>query len=135
MIRKSGKYNAKPSKGKKSQLEINSEKVLIESKLPFTYEQHKIELISSDKFCVFEIKKGEIKEVCSVRKMEYTPDFIIGDWQALLEAKGVSTPDFLIKWKLTKIWMKENHPECKMYLFHSVKDLKVALNNFLCQKK
>lgn len=131
MVRKSGKYNARATKGKRSQLEINAEKVLIESKLTFTYEQHKIELTSPDNFCVFEVKKGVLKEVCTIRKMEYTPDFIIGNWDALLEAKGVSTPDFLIKWKLTKIWMKENHPNCKMYLFHSVKDLKIVLNNFL----
>jgi hypothetical protein len=41
----------------------------------------------------------------------------------VIEDKGMPTPDWKIKFKLYKEWMKYHHPKCKIFVAHGVGDV------------
>lgn len=41
-----------------------------------------------------------------IRAIKYTPDFVGSKW--VMETKGKRTPDFQLKWKLFKWYLKEH---------------------------
>ena len=126
------KYNAQSQKGKRSKLETACELLLNENGLFFEYEQHKIQLVQSFKFCSFEAVKGEIKEQCAVREMTYTPDFVGKGFDWVIETKGMKTPDFMLKWKLFKQWLSTHSPHTRAYICHSQKDIKSTISHIKC---
>ncbi len=124
---KKHKYNARTQNGKRSKLEQACDNLLTQADLYFEYEQHKIQLVSSFRFCSYEAVKGEIKEQCAVREMTYTPDFTGLELSWVIETKGMKTPDFMLKWKLFKQWLSIHSPFTLAYICHSQKDIKAAI--------
>jgi hypothetical protein len=116
------KYKAVAGNGFRSGLEAYCSKLLQDQNIPFDYEKHVVMLHPRFQFCSFDAKKGIIKQTCSCRDMTYTPDFVSPDWSWVIETKGMATPEFMLKWKLFKYWLKQHHPQCLAYVSHSQKD-------------
>jgi hypothetical protein len=126
-MKKKNKFNAKAEKGKRSQLEINCEKTLIEANIPFQYESFKTILFPAHDFCTYEVVKGEKKDKCKKRAIEYNIDFNCPNHTWFIESKGMALPDWVLKWKMFSYYMSIHYPNSKCYIVHSIKDLKSIL--------
>ena len=94
----------------RSTLEADTAEVLDKLGIPYSYEEKKIELISSFR-CPFQ------KDM--VRSLTYKPDFILGS--IILECKGFETPEWKIKKKLVYKWLMKNEPTTLFYQTHDAK--------------
>ena len=74
-------------------------KYITDSGLKYEY-QPNIELF--DKVATKEFEKGEIKDV-NQRKIGYTPDFYLPDYDCYIEVKGYADELFKLRWKLFKL--------------------------------
>lgn len=117
------KFNAQASGGKKSQLEVRCEKMLEEASIPFQYETQKVVLNESFEWCHDEYKKKELIRICQNRAVSYTIDFNCPDMKWVIEAKGMKTPDWKIKFKFYKEYMKHHYPECKIFVVSGIGDI------------
>lgn len=59
-------------------------------------------LLLHDVIKTTEFKKGEIKPT-SQRKIEYTPDYYLPDYDLYIEVKGYADDLFKLRWKLFKL--------------------------------
>jgi hypothetical protein len=94
----------------RSNLEVDTAKVLDALNIPFEYESRKIVLQEGFR-CPYQKDK--------VRALTYTPDFLIGP--IMLECKGFETPEWKIKKKMVFKWLMENEPETIFYQTHDAK--------------
>ena len=94
----------------RSNLEVDTAKVLDALNIPFEYESRKIVLQEGFR-CPYQKEK--------VRALTYTPDFLIGP--IMLECKGFETPEWKIKKKMIFKWLMENEPETIFYQTHDAK--------------
>ena len=123
------KYKAVAGNGFRSGLEAYCSRILTEKGVIFAYEEDIVLLHPKFQFCSFDVKRKIIKQTCSCRDMTYTPDFVGPNWSWVIETKGMATPEFLIKWKLFKFWLKQNHPHCLAYIAHSQADTLIAIED------
>ena len=128
-MKRTHKYNAQALKGKRSHLEVLCEKLLLEHGLSYGYESWIVELIPASNHCTFTAKKGKIKKTCSIRPTTYTPDFVATDKSWVIETKGFSTPEFLLKWKLFKLYMAQHYPYTQCYIAHNKTEILSIINH------
>lgn len=103
-----------------SQLELYMYNRLKEEGIKFKYNEIKYLLIPSFKYPrdIFEPKKVKEKDLVSkttIRKMEYTPDFVGENESWIIETKGRANESFPLRWKMFKHKMLER--ECPPVLF------------------
>lgn len=106
--------------GKKlrSQLEVNTAKVLDALGIPYSYEEKKITLLEGF-YCPYQKNK--------VIALTYTPDFMLGN--LMLECKGFETPEWKIKRKLVFKYLMDKEPDVQFYQIHdSRKELLTVLD-------
>jgi hypothetical protein len=120
---KKHKFNAIASDGYKSQLEVRCAAAMTACGLAFEYEKFTAVLSPAFEYCHKEWVKKELKEKCKGREITLTPDFCAPDMSWIIEAKGMKTPDFDLKWKLFKLYCKEYYPDTKLFIVRNMKDL------------
>lgn len=104
-----------------SKLELFMYKRLKEEGIDFTYNEIKYLLIPSFKYPkdIFEPKKVKEKELVSkttIRKMEYTPDFVGPNESWIIETKGRANESFPLRWKMFKHKMLERDEPPVLFL-------------------
>ena len=92
----------------RSNLEVETAKVLDALHIPYQYEEKKI-VLQKGFHCPYQKDK--------VRDLTYTPDFLIGS-NILLECKGFETPEWKIKKKLVFKYLMDREPELSFYQVH-----------------
>jgi hypothetical protein len=115
-----------------SHFEWECYKLLIDNKFNFDFQPETRELVPS--FESFALSKGKEEKIIrsTVRKISYTPDFLIytdGGWKIYLEAKGFFQPDARMRYKLFQNSLKMN--EMSLIVFDSnnnLRDLKRVIN-------
>lgn len=126
-LKRKSKYNAAQKQGKKSNLEVTCDKLLREAGILFDYEPRSYELLPKFNFCFYDGVKGIMKQKCIGRNMVYTPDFVCPDQTWFIETKGMSTPDFQMRWKLFRHWCSTNLPEALLIIAHNQKEIAEAI--------
>lgn len=112
----------------RSGLELFTANLMTKNGLYFHYEPFRVAL-SPDitNFCHWDCKKGNMVQKCKHKAMRYTPDFVVmddnGNWTHVIEAKGMVTEAFSLRWKFFKIWLAKHFPDCIAYIGYSQKDI------------
>jgi len=129
----------------KSRLEGHMYKILKKSGVKFTYEQEKFVVVSGFKFKNESYErqsngKGDMVDRGSgksVRKIEYTPDFVItiGETKFIIETKGFRTSEFNMRYKLFKKYILENKLDYHLYMPHTQKECDKVLLIILSKLK
>lgn len=131
------KYKNKTNQKYRSNLESMAAKLLEEANIPFEYEPWVVELLAPSKWSGISYesvgKKKTFKRVERINKITYKPDFVGKNW--VMETKGMKTQDFIIRWKLFKKHITDNHldyvllmPTNKAQIIKSIELIK-ELNN------
>lgn len=106
----SNKYKNIPEGEYKSKLERTAATLLTQEGIFFEYEPWEAILIEpfvSTVISYERIGKAFKEQRDKLRRTSYRPDFVGKRW--IIETKGRKTPDFMIKWKLFKRYLKENN--------------------------
>ena len=97
---------------------------------PFEFESDSYERIGSK----FKLQSRK------VRAIKYTPDFV-GEWW-IMETKGKKTPDFQLKWKMFKQYLREHDlkyllfmPTSKREIIASIDYIKETNNELFLQRR
>ena len=112
------KYKNKIVKGFRSKLEKFCRDKLVENGLGFKYEDWTVVLQDKFEFPSISIERdkttGKLKVASNnIRAITYTPDFVGDTW--VIETKGKETPEFIIKWKMFKKYLKDNNLNYSLY--------------------
>lgn len=115
-----------------SRLESRMYSLLKGSGLDFTYEVEKFIVVEPFKFKNESYErqsngKGEMIDRGSgksVRKIEYTPDFVItiDESKYIIECKGFRTAEFNMRYKLFKQYIQDNKLNYHLYMPHTQKE-------------
>lgn len=93
-------------------------KLLEEAGLWFEYEPWSVELLAPCKWNGISYesvgKKKVFKRVERINKITYKPDFVGKNW--VMETKGMKTQDFIIRWKLFKKHITDNHLDYVLFI-------------------
>lgn len=118
------KYKNRPISNFRSNLEKTCADLLRQNNIWFKYEPWQVVL--SEKFAYdlpsYERIGNKFKQQSmGVRSISYTPDFVGKRW--ILETKGKKTPDFMIKWKLFKKYLKTNDLHYTLFMPTTKKEI------------
>ena len=79
--------------------------------------------------------KSFIKESSKVRPCTYKPDFSetedLYTTKWIVESKGMKTDRWNLTYKLFKIWLKNNNPNCKYYLPSNKSECEITIKKIL----
>lgn len=152
--KKYGRFSSKTSGNKKiknakkhtydgvefrSGLEVYMYKQLKANNIPFRYEQDKyviMEKFTCENTCWATNKDGIFTESKpNIRNIEYNPDFVGINQEFIVETKGFETPEFKIKYKLFKQYLKDNNIKCTLYMPHNQKECNKVIELILESRK
>ena len=111
------KYKNKAVEGFRSTLEATAASLLAKAEIPFTYETWEVTLLEPFVYDIDSYERIGTKfklQSKKVRGIKYTPDFIGKNW--IIETKGKKTPDFQIKWKLFKDYLRKHSLEYALFM-------------------
>lgn len=123
------KYKNKTTGKFRSNLEKYCAKELDLNKIPYEYEQWKVELMPKFKSSIvsYEKTKKEFAPISkNIRAITYTPDFVGNNW--VIETKGQETSDFKIKWKMFKSYLEINNLDYTLYKPTNQKQVNEVIN-------
>lgn len=70
-----------------------------------------------------------------IRPCTYTPDFVSEEESFIIEIKGFANDAFPIKWKMFKMFLKENEEEVALYLPKNQKEVQSTIQSILAKRK